>query len=244
MNTTKVICFDMDDTLYERSQPFTEACLEVFASKFKLDWNLLFQRRNYYSDLSFEAEATGKISREEMYIFRIAKALEEFGQIVSGQEILYFEERYAYHQQHISLNPGMKSLLDTLAANKIPTGVMTNGPSDRQRMKLHALALESLIPEECWCISGDYDTRKPHKAMFDLSKEKLSEYYRQQGYDDLEFWYVGDNYDNDVEGAKKAGWNCIWYCTSEENRSAYAHASVKPDFIAARPEDIIEFLAL
>lgn len=240
MEKTKIICFDVDDTLYERSQPFIRACEELLAPKFELDWHALFKKRNYYADVCFEDEASGKISKEEMYLFRISHALADFGQQISDEEILKFEERYAYYQHHIAITPGMDKFLDLLVEKKIPVGIVTNGPSARQRVKINALNLGRWIPESCWCVSGDYDTCKPHKEMFEISEKKLGEAY---GNTDLEFWYVGDNYTNDVIGPKNAGWKVIWYCTSEEARAKYADAEIKPDYILASAEELIQLFA-
>ncbi|MCQ2508427.1 MAG: HAD family hydrolase [Dorea sp.] len=239
MEKRKIICFDVDDTLYERSQPFVRACKELLAPKFELDWHALFKKRNYYADVCFEDEASGRISKEEMYLFRISQALADFGKEISDGEILKFEERYAYFQHHISITPGMDQLLDLLVEKEIPVGIVTNGPSARQRVKINALDLGKWIPEKCWCVSGDYQTCKPHKEMFEISAAKLQEAYGNQ---ELDFWYVGDNYSNDVIGPKNAGWKVIWYCTTEEAKKKHAADEIQPDYICSNAQEIIQIL--
>ncbi len=200
----KAVVFDVDDTLYSRSQPFIKACRDVLQPRFELDWLRLYERRCFYGDEIFEASQRGTVTMEEMYIYRLGKALADFGQAVPDQEILDFEKRYAYHQSRITLDAGMEDILDDLHRRGFVLGVVTNGPSDRQRVKIHALGLEKWIPRSHWCISGDVGVMKPYPRIFDIEAQKLSLPAEA-------CWYIGDNYEGDVLAPAQAGWHSIWY---------------------------------
>ena len=65
------------------------------------------------------------------------------------------------------------------------------------------MGLERWIPREKQIISGAVGLKKPDKAIFDLAK-------KQMGLSNKKLYYVGDSFENDVLGAKKAGWKTIW----------------------------------
>ena len=233
----KAVVFDVDDTLYSRSQPFCKACRDVLEPHFELDWVKLYERRCFYGDEVFEASQRGTISMEEMYIYRLGKALAEFGQAVPDPEILSFEERYAYHQSRISLDPGMKEILDELYRRGLTLGVVTNGPSDRQRVKIHALGLEKWIPESNWCISGDVGIMKPYPEIFDIEACRLSLPGEQ-------CLYIGDNFEGDVAAPASVGWHSVWYNPRRlplpERYVGTCPAEGFPEFVAYSTEELFE----
>lgn len=196
--------FDMDDTLYDRGQPFVDTCLEVFGSRFSMDYRELYTVRCQYGDEIFEAAQREDMSTEDMYIYRLTHALADFGETAAREEILHFEERYQYYQHHIRLYAGMREILEDLRSRHIPTGLITNGASEHQRSKLQALDIDSLIPPERWCISGEIGINKPDPGIFRAAEKKLNLTPEST-------WYIGDNYANDVVGAKRAGWHVIWF---------------------------------
>jgi FMN phosphatase YigB (HAD superfamily) len=56
--------------------------------------------------------------------------------------------------------------------------------------------------------SADYGFQKPHPAIFDAAAARLGLHPR-------EVWFTGDDYHNDVKGARGAGMNVIWYNPSQ-----------------------------
>ena len=99
---------------------------------------------------------------------------------------------------------GIEELLEYLYQNDIRTGVISNiafaGKAVAER-------INRLIPTnhfEFIIATSEYMYRKPNKRIFDLALEKA----------DLqasEVWYVGDQYECDIVGARNAGLFPIWY---------------------------------
>lgn len=100
--------------------------------------------------------------------------------------------------------PGIEAFLEFLRANEIRTAVLSNisygGSVVAQR-------INRLLPDnhfEFILATSEYLFRKPHPRIFRLALEK-------EGLNADEVWYVGDNYDCDVAGARSAGITPIWY---------------------------------
>lgn len=224
----KCIVFDVDDTLYKRSQPFSRAAKDLFGSRFQWDLDELYRIRNIYSEEIFGASQAGKITMEEMYEYRLGKALAHFGYKTCREEVLAFEERYIYYQSLICLDAPFDTLIEALSAHQIPMAVMTNGPSAHQRNKIRALGLEKWICEDRWIVSGDYDFAKPDVRLFEAAALRLS-----MKPEDL--LIIGDNYQSDILGGIHAGWHTLWYNHAKEDPSGYAK---KASYQCQTPEEL------
>ena len=99
---------------------------------------------------------------------------------------------------------GIEELLEYLYQNNIRTGVISNiafaGEVVTER-------INRLIPTnhfELIIATSEYMYRKPNKRIFDLALEKAD----LQASD---VWYIGDQYECDVVGARNAGMFPVWY---------------------------------
>ena len=99
---------------------------------------------------------------------------------------------------------GIEELLEYLYQNDIRTGVISNIAFAG---KVVAERINKLIPTnhfEFIIATSEYMYRKPNKRIFDLALEKA----------DLrpcDVWYIGDQYECDVVGARNAGMFPVWY---------------------------------
>ena len=99
---------------------------------------------------------------------------------------------------------GIEELLEYLHENGIRTGVISNIAFAG---KVVAERINRLIPTnhfEFIIATSEYMYRKPNKRIFDLALEKAD--LRAE-----EVWYVGDQYECDVVGARSAGIFPVWY---------------------------------
>ena len=229
----KAILFDVDDTLYDQVELFGKACRELFGNRFSIDIRRLFEARTRRSDEVFELSQTGRISMEEMYIYRIQKAFEDFGEYVTEQEALRFQEIYEKKQRQLCVTDTMKGVLDYCVSRKVPLGVITNGPSAHQWKKIDALGLTEWMPREHIIVSGDCQVMKPSREIFDHARTKLGLTDRD------ECWFVGDSYSNDVIGAKNAGWKAVWLKKRDHGLS---EVSCHPDYQTESEEELKQFI--
>ena len=199
----KYFIFDMDDTLYLRSEPFVRACIQCFPESAGWDPEKLYLTRKKHSDFSYDEYIAGRMSKDDMYIYRTAETFLEYNISLTPEEALAFEEQYSRMQGEIRLQPGMKACLQFLKNAGAPMFVITNGPAKRQRSKLQALDITSYIPETHWLISGEIGIDKPDPRIFQHAVQSF-------GISAEEAWYIGDSFEADVVGAFRAGWHSIW----------------------------------
>lgn len=105
---------------------------------------------------------------------------------------------------------GIEDFFGFLKEQKIRTGAISNiaycGEAVEER-------INNLLPEhnfEFIIATSEYMFRKPNKRIFELALEKA-------GLQRSDVWYIGDNYQCDVVGARNAGIFPVWYvgATSE-----------------------------
>lgn len=196
------IMFDVDDTLYDQLRPFQQAFDDVFADP-SIPMEELFKYSRIYSDEVFQQSEDGVISKLEMQIYRIRKALEHYDHPITDQEGANFQERYQYYQSQLQLDPDMKAALDLCVHHNIQLGIITNGPAQHQRNKIQQLALKNWVPEEFIFISGELGIAKPDIRVFQQVEKAMQ-------LDKANTFYIGDSYTNDIIGAKRAGWQAVW----------------------------------
>lgn len=171
---------------------------------------------------------SGKMSIEEMHVYRIIKAFEELGSYITEKDAQNFQDEYIYQQSQITLIPEMEQVLNFAKEKNIKIGIITNGPSSHQRMKLKQLNIEKWIDEKNIFISSEVGFSKPDVNIFRLA-EKFMSLDRENTY------YIGDSYKNDVVGAKKAGWKSIWINHREHRVEELVY---KPDSIILDYQEI------
>ncbi|AFK20512.1 HAD family hydrolase [Haloferax mediterranei ATCC 33500] len=85
-------------------------------------------------------------------------------------------------------------------ASDRPTGILTNGTLEMQRAKLERHDLEAVVDAVVVSNDPDVAARKPDTGIFHAAEASLPA-------DD--YVYVGDTYDEDIVGARQAGWDAI-----------------------------------
>lgn len=224
--------FDMDDTLYDQLYPFKKAYDTLFGSRFQVDIRALFEARTARADETFELAVKGKITMEEMHIYRIQKAFEDLGIQVSAEESLEFQRLYSENQKTIFVTETIRELLDRCLQKQIPMGLITNGPTGHQWMKIQALGLTRWIPGERIIVSAECGFTKPHREIFLFAEKKLS-LKREDSF------FVGDHYINDILGAKNAGWHTVWL---NKKHQKLAPGDYHPDLTAETEEELLQCL--
>lgn len=131
--TYKNIVFDLDDTLYDHQLPFKRSVEKCFPTIDIQQIDNIYKRFRYWSDVAFPKYTKKLISIEQLRIFRCHKTIEEFGiDSISRTEALDFQADYEYELDQITMIPEIHQLLLALHKNRIPIGILTNGPVDLQ----------------------------------------------------------------------------------------------------------------
>ncbi len=114
-------------------------------------------------------------------------------------------ELAAHWDQHFAActqaRDGLAATVDAIARAGVRMGVVTNGPTDRQRRKLDALGLRDRF--DAVLISAELGVEKPDARIFAAATAQL-------GVDPRDCVFVGDNPEKDVAGAAAAGMRAVW----------------------------------
>ncbi|MFK4566323.1 HAD family hydrolase [Enterococcus sp. UD-01] len=223
------LIFDVDDTLYDQLVPFRQAIEKNF-SLGNLSVEALYLKSRQLSDAVFHLTEKGEMALLEMQIYRIQQALAFFGRTISRKEAIQFQQDYQFFQQHIHLIPDVESTLDFCLQKKIQLGIITNGPAQHQRNKLQQLQIERWLSPERIFISSEVGLAKPDVRIFNYVQKQL-------GLTKAVTYYCGDSLENDVLGAKNAGWQAIW-----SNRRHYPPKSQTYDYMLTAQHSLFAFV--
>lgn len=227
------LIFDVDDTLYDLMKPFNDTYYSLFGDKYDIPVEQLYKKNRQYSDEVFELVQSGRMTVKEMHIYRISKAFESFGIIINEEEALNFQSQYLLNQDKIVVFDGIKHILDFSKSHNLNMGIITNGIKEHQMKKIKTLNLENWIKEENIFVSADFSLPKPHSEIFKFAEKKMN-------LDPKETYYIGDTFENDVVGAKNAGWNSIW--VNRRNSSQPLETQYLPDYIAKNDQELLNLI--
>lgn len=208
MKPIEAVLFDLDDTLLDG---------ESFARSIVLTCERIAERVPHL-DANRLSEANAAVFQE--YLPQIAQAWTHG--IVSGRDVTRETWRrtllacacddeelvqFAW-QTHDKLAASLyrlyddaQSLLSSLQKANIRLGLVTNGASDTQRLKLQALGIEPYFTAVI--VSGELGIAKPDPRLFVSALAQLE-------VEPAAACHVGDNLTTDVAGANAAGLVSVW----------------------------------
>jgi putative hydrolase of the HAD superfamily len=111
-------------------------------------------------------------------------------------------------------------------------GLITNGPADVQRQEIATLGIGHLFTHIL--IEGEFKLGKPHQAIFDEARTLSATSPTQM-------LFVGNAFEQDVQGAKRAGWHAIWINKSEE---ANPGGEPQPDAEIVNLWEVLDWLGI
>ncbi len=199
------VVFDVDDTIYDQQQPFRNAVTRLFPLVTPEDMSALYLRFRVHSDENFGKVITEEWTLSYMRTFRISQSLKDLDYPhITEAEALQFQQIYEEELDAITMHEEIKKTLDFLKKKQIPIGIITNGPTDHQYKKVLQLDLLDWVNKEHVLISQATGFQKPDAEIFHLAERN----FEMQRKNTL---YIGDSFENDVVGSKKAGWKSLWF---------------------------------
>ena len=225
------VFFDVDDTIYSRGDAFVQAC-EVFFEPKLSDAYGVYLLCNRRTNEVFKASQRGEISMDEMNIYRYCKGFADAGLDLSAQDALKFQKAYQEALKRITCTPVMKQILDTCADLAEGMGILTNGPSEKQRGKIAALGIAPWFPADWIIVSGEVGTDKPEPDIFRIA-EKIC------GKTGKELLYIGDSPELDIIPAAQLGWKTVWFNRRKLDTAACRGAA---DYTVETEEELLAIL--
>ena len=206
-NKTPILVFDLDDTLYSKQQVFLTAlkkCYPTFSTD--MDVYKVYQEK---SEIAFELFTKGQITLEENHFSRVESTLSSLRLDSSKESVIRFKETYQYVMDHIELDKEWYDFFDKVTSRSTLV-LLTNGPTSHQSKKITSLGLDKWFDSSRIFISETTGVPKPQAEAF-MNVERLFPDVNRK-----DFWMIGDDLTNDIEGAKKRYWNTIYFKLGEE----------------------------
>lgn len=224
------IFFDLDDTIYLRSDPFDRTCAVLLPHLTDEQRQRAFRTCRDRGDEVFPAAQRGEITEEAMYRYRYRQGFADVGVEIDDGFAWTFYQEYIVQQRTNAPSPTMQAIL-ALAREKFDrVGILTNGESGRQREKVRQLGVLQWADGDLVFVSGDAGRPKPDPYLFETAMEAT-------GLMPQQLWMVGDSYEADVCGAAALGWHTVWL-----NRDGAAVSGVTPDANLNSEQALLEWL--
>lgn len=214
----KAVLFDLDGTVLDRS-----TSLKAF-----LVWQAQGMLRNSITDVEqfcqrfIELDANGKVWKDKVY----AQIIDEFN--IDDWTVSELLQSYVLCFSGFCIpKAGVINVIETLHANGIKLGLVSNGKSPFQERNFNALGISHLFSTVV--VSEAVGIRKPDSGIFELA-------CRQLGVSAKESAFIGDNPSADIDGANKLGMFTV-YIPSHYGQT-YEHADYVCDDYAELPNII------
>ena len=206
-NKTPILVFDLDDTLYSKQQVFLTALKKCYPTfKTDIDVYKVYQEK---SEIAFELFTKGQITLEKNHLSRVEGTLSALGLDSSKESVIHFKETYQYVMDHIELDEDWYHFFDKVS-NHSTLVLLTNGPTSHQSKKITSLGLKKWFQPSKVFISETTGVPKPQAEAF-MNVERLFPDVSRN-----DFWMIGDDLTNDIEGAKNRYWNTIYFKFGEK----------------------------
>ncbi len=203
------IFFDLDDTLYDRGIPFCRTFTHFFGETVPGLAAEAYKTCSARGNEVFADSRSGKISMEEMYIYRYQKGLADVGIHITAQQALEYRDVYRQMQRELQLTPQMEEILTYCKEHFDGVGIITNGTAEYQRQKIHCLGLEKWVREDLIFVSDEQGIAKPDPRIFERAAQAAKAA-------PSELIYVGDVYETDLAAPSALGWITVWLNPKQE----------------------------
>ncbi len=189
----RVICFDLDDTLYKEIDYLKSAYREIA------------EYAAGYCTTSSEGVNILAVKAYNRMLNAYREGQNAFGELNKflGLDLPVgdYLEIYRTHKPKITLSEDVVMTLDSLKADSIRIGLITDGRRIQQRNKIEALGLGRWIDKEDIVISEEFGSEKPALGNYEYFMRCYSECH--------DFTYVGDNLKKDFYAPNLLGWETI-----------------------------------
>lgn len=200
MDKKIAVIFDLDDTLYSKSEVFFKTFCQ-FATP-NIDAESLYLTYQKRSDEAFEKFSSGEITLSQSHQERVSNTFKDIGIELSYEKIQAFIKAYQDTLNSITLSEEWIEVFQRCNKEFYQIAILTNGPTNHQKNKLYQLNLSKWIPEDFWFISESIQAKKPSIQAFHHVESKISA---------DEYFMIGDDVQTDITGAIQADWHPIQF---------------------------------
>ena len=202
---TKVIFFDLDHTLIDTRQQYLSGLALTLELLYGVDVPGDFiPRFMQHNDELWPDYDKRLLTIKDLRRQRFLLTWKDYGVTRSNEEADVFQEQYNQtFESTLNCFPGTIEMLETLAQD-YRLGIITNGAPDLQERKLTITGLRPFFPEKTVIVSEAIGFAKPDPLVYETACSQFAVEPEQ-------CLMVGDNYKNDVLGARACGLEALWY---------------------------------
>lgn len=204
----KWIFFDLDDTLFDFSSASLIALKKLWEERSEINTvfpspDAFIDEYHIHNSAMWKLHESGKITADflkgERFRLTIAPDRNDDEIVRISHEL---NDRYLWHLGECNMvRPGVMERMEVLS-KKYLIGILTNGFTEVQYRKLRSTGLDRYIQR--MVISDEIGIQKPDSRIFRYAEQET-------GANADEIIMIGDNPDNDIQGALYAGWRAIYY---------------------------------
>ena len=196
------ILFDLDDTLFDHKRASALA-VQVIHSQYAsaIEFEAFLVKHHEVLEEFHQHFLSGRCTLDEARVARMRALFAAFDRQIDDFTAQRIAGQYrAQHQASRALVPGARELLDALHG-QAPLGIITNNSTAEQHEKLRALDIAHYF--DTIVISEEVGLTKPDTRIFDMALERI-------GARAEESVFVGDSWQNDIQGAIRSGMAAVW----------------------------------
>ena len=202
--------FDLDDTLWA----FSENAEDTFRAMYdKYGYGRFFRSFGHFYTLYternlqlWEEYGQGRITKDELNRIRFLHPLQQVGVEDAGLAQAFADDFFAVIPTCKKLMPHAREVLDYLSG-RYRLYILSNGFRELQYRKMCSAGIEGYFRRVV--LSEDIGLLKPRKELFDFALSAT----QSEARDSL---MIGDNWENDIAGARHAGWHQVYYTPAVE----------------------------
>ena len=201
------ILFDLDDTLFDHRRASALA-VQVIHSEYAsaIEFAAFLVKHHEVLEECHQHFLNGRCTLDEARVARMRALFAAFDRPIDDLTAQRIAAQYrAQHQANRALLPGARELLDALHG-QAPLGIITNNSTAEQHEKLRSLEIAHYF--DTIVISEEVGLTKPDTRIFDIALERI-------GARAEESVFVGDSWQNDIQGAIRSGMAAVWFNREE-----------------------------
>lgn len=202
------LLFDLDRTLWD-FEGNAEITFKNMFAQYGLgdlchtDYETFRAKYREVNAMLWDAYRNGTLTKEVLYVQRFIIPLEFFGVKSPGVLSRELGDYYVMEgPKQTGLMPGARELLDWLSHTEHHLCIITNGFSEAQLPKMRSSKIDHYFSH--FFLSEDIGFMKPDVRFFDEVVGRL-------GVKSEHCLVIGDDFDVDIVGAKKAGIDQVFY---------------------------------